>query len=85
MGFIGHVCFTSLKNLSCLRVFQERFYTWNTHLGLCMIELINLSCQKNKHLEAGLHLNNRLNVLLNLKENFTFSTHFHERYSHLSS
>ena len=65
------------KNLNQL---QDRFYTWNTHLGTCMVELNKPSCQA----ETGkqklfFHLNKRLNVALN-KENCTFCLFGHTRY-----
>ena len=53
--------------------FQDIFYTWDTHLGTCMVELIKPSCQaKNRRTETVFHLTNRLNVPLHLKDNCTF-------------
>ena len=49
-------------------------------LGTCRVKFQNLFVKKNGHLEAGFHLNNRLNVPLNLKEKYTLKCS-HERYT----
>ena len=39
---------------------------------------------KNSRIEAVFHLNNRLNVTLNLKGKFSLKTHFQESYARFS-
>ena len=50
-------------------ILPGHIYTWSTHLGTCMVELIKPSCQaKNRRIEAVFHLNNTVNVSLNFKK-----------------
>ena len=57
-------------------------------LGTCMVELTKPNCLVNTGAQMLLsfYLNDRLNVPLNLEENFTLiNTHFHERSTGFSS
>ena len=55
--------------MSFSQFFQDTFYTWNTQLGTCMVELIKPSCQANTGAKKLFYLNNRMKVPLNLKDN----------------